>query len=221
MRILRTIFFLLVLGNLLLFAWGQGYFGAAGGGGEPERLSAQINPDKLRIAGKSEAEAPAKSAEPPREECRALAGLEREAAGKLVELLSGRDAQLKIDQRTLEEAKSWWVLIPPLTNGALADRKAAELSKLGVKDFYVVREEGPNQYAVSLGLFKNEEAAKAYLDALAKKNVKSARVTARAAAGDKAVVEVRGTADRLARALADLPAELNAPPAVECSAAKP
>jgi hypothetical protein len=219
MRILRTIFFLLVLGNLLLFAWGQGYFGTTGGAGEPERLSAQINPDKLRIAGKGEA--PAMPAEPPREECRALAGLEREAAGKLVELLSGRDAQLKIVQRAAEEAKSWWVHIPPSPNGDQADKKAAELSKLGVKDFYVVREDGPNQYAVSLGLFKSEDAAKAYLDALAKKNVKSARVTAREAADEKAVVEVRGAADRLARALADLPAELNAPPAMECAAAKP
>jgi hypothetical protein len=97
MQVLRTLFFLLVLGNLLLFVWGQGYFGAAGGSGEAERLAAQIEPDRLRIAGKG-VPLP-KAAEPPREACRALAGLEREAADKLVELISGRDAQLKIDRR--------------------------------------------------------------------------------------------------------------------------
>jgi len=219
MQVLRTLFFLLVLGNLLLFVWGQGYFGTAGGG-EAERLSAQIEPEKLRIAGKGAP--PATAAAPPRDECRALAGLEREAAGKLADLLTGRDAQLKVDQRALEEPKSWWVHIPPLPNGAQADKKAAELSKLGVKDFYVVRESGPNQYAVSLGLFKSEEAAKDSLAVLQKKKgVKSARILARETAGDKMIVEVRGKPDRLSKALAELPAEFSAAQKAECAAARP
>lgn len=218
MQVLRTLFFLLVLGNLLLFVWGQGYFGTAGGG-EAERLSAQIEPEKLRTAGKGAP--PATAAVPPLDECRALAGLEREAAGKLADLISGRDAQLKVDQRALEEPKSWWVHIPPQPNGAQADRKAAELSKLGVKDFYVVRESGPNQYAVSLGLFKSEEAAKDALGALQKKGVKSARILARETAGDKMVVEVRGKPEQLSKALAELPAEFSTAQKAECPAARP
>lgn len=218
MRVLRTVFFLLVLGNLLLFAWGQGYFGATGVG-EPERLSAQIGPDKLRIAGKGTP--PAMAAAPPRNECRALAGLEREAAGRLVELLAGRDAQLKVELRALEEPKSWWVHIPPQPNGAQADKKAAELSKLGIKDFYVVRESGPNQFAISLGLFKSEEGAKEYLGGLQKKGVKSARTLARETAGDKMIVEVRGSAEQLAKGLAELPADFAAAQKAECLAAKP
>ncbi|MDP1605477.1 MAG: hypothetical protein Q8L93_02345 [Rhodocyclaceae bacterium] len=39
----------LLLVNLLLFAWGQGYLGEADAGREPERLRQQIEPDKLRI----------------------------------------------------------------------------------------------------------------------------------------------------------------------------
>ncbi|MDT3737708.1 MAG: SPOR domain-containing protein [Denitratisoma sp.] len=218
MQVLRTLFFLLVLGNLLLFVWGQGYFGTTGGG-EAERLSAQIEPEKLRIAGKGAP--PATAAAPPREECRVLAGLEREAAGKLADLISGRDAQLKVSLRALEEPKSWWVHIPPQPNGAQADRKAAELSKLAVKDFYVVRESGPNQYAVSLGLFKSEEAAKDYLGALQKKGVKSARILARETAGDKMIVEVSGKPDQLSKALTELPAEFSAAQKAECPAARP
>jgi hypothetical protein len=218
MQVLRTVFYLLVLGNLLLFLWGQGYFGTTGGG-EAERLSAQIEPDRLRIAAKGTP--PAKPAEPPREECRALAGLEHEAAGRLAALIGSRDKQLKVTQRALEEPKSWWVHIPPLPNSAQADKKAAELSKLGVKDFYVVRESGPNQFAISLGLYKSEEAAKDYLGILSKKNVKSARIHAREAAGDKSVVEMRGTAEQLSRALADLPAEFTGLPKADCATAKP
>lgn len=219
MQVLRTAFFLLVLGNLLLFAWGQGYFGKAGGGGESERLTAQIDPGRLHIAGR--AVPPAAAVEPPKEACRALAGLEREAADKLIELLAGRDAQLRIDRRPHNEPSSWWLHIPPLPNSAQADKKAAELTGLGVKDFFIVRESGPNQYAVSLGLYKSEESAKAYFDVLQKKKVRSARIQVREAAGDKIVVEVRGNADRLAKAMADLPTEFMAVPKAECAAAKP
>ncbi|MBK6632624.1 MAG: SPOR domain-containing protein [Betaproteobacteria bacterium] len=219
MQVLRTAFFLLVLGNLLLFVWGQGYFGNAGSGGEAERLSAQIDSGKVSIAGKGVP--PARMAELPREACRALTGLEPDAAGKLVELLAERDAQLRINQRPLQEPKSWWLHIPPSPNGAQADKKAAELSKLGVKDFYVVREAGPNQYAISLGLYKSEESAKAYFDVLQKKKVKTARIQVREAAGDKMVVEIRGSADKLTRALADLPPEFMTATKADCAAAKP
>jgi hypothetical protein len=218
MQVLRTVFFLLVLGNLLLFAWGRGYFGAASEG-EGERLAAQIAPERLRLAGKGSA--PPAMAPPPREACRALAGLEREAAGRLAERLAARDAQLKIEQRVLEEPSTWWVHIPPLPNSAQADRKAAELSRLGVKDFYVVRESGPNQYAVSLGLFRSEEGAREYLATLKKKNVKSASILARQSGDDKVVVEVRGSADGLAQALADLPAEFAAAQKTECARGGP
>ncbi len=218
MQVLRTLFFLLVLGNLLLFAWGQGYFGAAGGSGEAERLAGQIEPDKLRIVGKGTVPKPAESAQ---EQCRTVTGLAHDMAGKLAELLTGRDGQLKVVQRSLAEPVSWWVHIPPLQNAIQADRKAAELGKLGIRDFYVVRESGSSQYAISLGLFKNERSAKDYLDVLQKKNVKTARILVREATGEKVVVEVRGTAERLTKALSDLPTEYFAAAAGECSAEKP
>ena len=217
MQVLRTVFFLLVLGNLLLFAWGQGYFGTPDGG-EAERLSSQIEADKLRIVPR---DAPPAKGPPPRDECRALTGLESEAADRLAELLVGRDGQLKVVRRMQNEPKSWWVFIPPLPNGAQADKKAAELSRLGIKDFYVVRESGPDQFAISLGLHKTEEGAKASLAALQKKTVKSARILVREAAGDKVAIEMRGTPEQLAKALADLPAEFSDLAKADCATAKP
>lgn len=219
MQVLRTAFFLLVLGNLLLFAWGQGYFGKAGNAGEPERLTAQIDPGRLHIAGKDAP--PERKGEPPREACRALEGLEREAADKLVAWLAGQEAQFRIEQRPHMEPQSWWLHIPPSSNGAQAEKKAAELSRLGVKDFFVVRESGPNQYAISLGLYKSEASAKDYLEALQKKKVKSARIQVREAAGDRVAIEVRGNADRLARAMVDMPAEFSTYSKAECVTAKP
>ncbi|MEZ5615880.1 MAG: SPOR domain-containing protein [Rhodocyclaceae bacterium] len=225
MQVLRTVFFLLVLGNLLLFARGQGYLGATAADGEAERLAAQIEPGKLRIVGNGAPPAGAAAspevAPPAREACRALAGLERASADRLAVLLSGRDAQLQVTQRALDEPRSWWVHIPPLPNGALAEKKAAELAGLGVQDFYVVRTNGPNRHAISLGLYKSEESANARLKALGSKNVKSARIQVREAAGDKSVVEVRGTPQQLAKALAELPPEFSGLSDTDCAAARP
>ncbi|MBK7137123.1 MAG: SPOR domain-containing protein [Rhodocyclales bacterium] len=218
MQVLRTVFFLLVLGNLLLFAWGRAISARPAGSARPNGWLPRSN-RQLRIAGKG---MPTENAAaPPREDCRALAGLEPEAAGRLAELLAGRDAQLKIGQRPLDEPKSWWVHIPPLPNSAQADKKAAELSRLGIKDFYVVREGGPNQYAISLGLYKSEESANNYLNALLKKGVKSARIQVREAPGDKSVVEIRGTPQQLVNALAELPPEFSGVSRADCAAARP
>ncbi len=45
----RSLFILLVLANLLFFAWGQRYFGDAETGREPQRLARQLSPEKLRV----------------------------------------------------------------------------------------------------------------------------------------------------------------------------
>jgi hypothetical protein len=217
MQALRATVYLLVLGNLLLFAYGQNYFGPADGAGESGRLTAQIEPEKIRIVGKGAAP---KSNEIPAEACRALAGLPQEPAQRLAELLLGRDAQLKVSRRAQPEAASWWVFIPPQANKQQAEKKAAELKKFSIDEFFVVQERGPNQFAISLGLFKSEEGAREYLGLLAGKGVRSARIQAREAAGDKMIVEARGLPERLNKAFADLPAEFAAAAAAECAVAK-
>jgi hypothetical protein len=219
MQALRAAFFLLVFGNLLLFAFGQGYFGQAGGSGEAERLKNQIEPEKIRTVSR---DAPPKPAEPPPEECRALTGLPTGQAQRLVEWLRGRDAQLRVNQRALEEPTSWWVFIPPQQSKRQAEKKADELKKISIADFYVVQESGPGQFAISLGLFKTEQGAREYLDVLGRKGVRSARIQVRESVTDKAVVEARGAPDKLSKALADLPADFASASAAaaECAPAK-
>lgn len=58
----RSLFILLVLANLLFFAWGQNYFGETETGREPQRLARQLSPEKLRIGNVA-----APSAAPPRD----------------------------------------------------------------------------------------------------------------------------------------------------------
>ena len=59
---IRLFFFLLVLANLLFFAWTQRYLGASDDGHEPQRLEQQLHPEKLRIV--RDGQAPAAKKEP-------------------------------------------------------------------------------------------------------------------------------------------------------------
>ncbi len=213
MRILRYIFFGLLAANLLMFAYGRGYLGQTGAAGEPERLTSQLQPEKIRIVGKGESPAAAQAA--PAESCRVFAPLPREAVQRLAAYLHERDPLLKVEQLKIDEPANWWVYIPPLGNRQIAEKKAEELKKLGLKEFRVSLEAGENQYAISLGLFKIEQAAKTFLDMVQKKGVRSARLQAQAAS-EKTTLEARGPAERVGKALLGLPGEFATLTSSEC-----
>ncbi len=215
MQALRTIFFLMVLGNLLLFAYANGYLSPPRGDGDAGRLAAQIEPQKVRVAGRGEAPA---ISEPLPDACRALTGVTQATA--MLDLLRGRDAQLRLTQRPIVEPSSWWVFIPSQKTRRDADKKVSELKKIGLSEFFVVQESGANQFAISLGLYKSEQGARDRLDALNAKGVRSARIQVREAPTDRTLIEVRGPLDRITRALAELPAELGAVLATECAAGR-
>ena len=82
-------------------------------------------------------------------------------------------------QRRVTEVDGYWVHMPPLKTKAEVDRKVGELKALGVAEFFVVTDAGPWRNAVSLGLFKNEDAARSELDRLRALGVRSATVTRR------------------------------------------
>lgn len=83
-------------------------------------------------------------------------------------------------QRRVSDVDGYWVHMPPLKNRAEVERKTSELKDLGVEEYYVVQEAGEWRNAVSLGLFKSEEAAQAELARLRARGVRSAVVTRRA-----------------------------------------
>ena len=72
-----------------------------------------------------------------------------------------------------------------------AERRAAELRRLGLTDFYIMPESAPLHDAISLGLFKTEAAAKAYVGQLIPKGVRSARITERTANTNKVAFRLR------------------------------
>lgn len=221
MRILRALFLLLVLANLLLFAAGRGYFGRSGSG-EPERLAAQIQPEMIRIlrdqsapqgtqaqpdqpAAAPGAAAPAGAAA----NCLRYEPVGREQAGKIAAKQRARNGGVELAEKRLEEPSSYWVSIPPQPSRQDLDARIAELKSAGVNDFFVIGgEQGANRGAVSLGLFKSERMAESLRERLRAKGVNGVRVSAREAAGAKLAVELRGPAPALTALAADIAAEL-------------
>ncbi|WP_153115795.1 SPOR domain-containing protein [Rhodocyclus tenuis] len=92
---------------------------------------------------------------------------------------------------TAASAAGWWVFIPPLTSRADAERKAGELKRLAVPEFFIVQVAGPNRFAISLGIFSSEEAANERLNELREKGVQSARVGERTNVVRGATVEIK------------------------------
>ncbi len=82
-------------------------------------------------------------------------------------------------QRQTADIDGYWVHMPQLKTRAEVDRKVAELKSLGVEEFFVVQDAGPWRNAISLGLFKNEEAAKTELERLRQRGVRSASIVRR------------------------------------------
>lgn len=81
-----------------------------------------------------------------------------------------------LSQRTVEQDRGYWVYIPPLKRRADVEKKIAQLKERGVNDYFLIQEKGKWMNAISLGVFKSEEAAKKFLAELRNRNVRSAKV---------------------------------------------
>lgn len=170
---MRTLVVFLLLANLALagYLWLEG-----ASGGEGVRLKEQVQPDKIKLLSPQEVAAlgPSKAAALANvclewgpfgesERARALADIEPLGLGKLV------------SQRRIETPAAWWVYLPPFATKAAAEKRAAELKAAGQKDLFVV-DGGPQRLAISLGVFRTEDAANAQLAELTKQGVAGAKV---------------------------------------------
>lgn len=183
---MRAFFLLLVLGNLVYFAYAHVVQESAGVESQISRL--QIAPDKIKLlkaAGQAPADKPKApgKAIPPAPPLSAMAiptaCLEWGVfAGPAVTKAEAALAKLELPptqvERAVTDAGAYWVYMPPLKTKADADRKVGELKALGVTEFFVVQEAGQWRNAISLGIFRTDEAAQAFLAKLKERGVRSA-----------------------------------------------
>lgn len=186
---LRLIVWVLLVLNLGYYAWGQGWLLAYGWGStqqhEPQRLAQQIRPEALTVlvgspsepqadASAPQAAASEAAAAPVVTTCWQVGDLDDKDAESVRPLL---DAKLKPNAWTLDESRlpaRWMVYMGPFSNPADSAKKREQLTALKVK-FYPLASPN-NAPGLSLGVFSSEEAAKAGLQDLVKRGVRSAKV---------------------------------------------
>lgn len=208
---LKFIFWSLLAVNAGLYAYGQGYLGHfSGNEREPQRLSNQLNADKLVIISEEKANS-ANSASGVGANVAAGAAASTASAASGASTAAGAKAApeilacveiasfvladarrfetvlapLKLGDRQLRhnlpgsEISSYVVYMPPQGSKEGAEKKAAELRALGVRNYFIMSDNTPMRWAISLGVFKTEAAAQNQLAALSKQGVRTAKIAPR------------------------------------------
>ncbi|MBI5781387.1 MAG: SPOR domain-containing protein [Rhodocyclales bacterium] len=121
---------------------------------------------------------PTAAAPPAPLSCLRLAEVDPKLLPALKELPQGLPG-VQIQERTSEKPTSWRVVLPPQGSAAAANRRLENLRQAGVDDAFVIRDPGPLQWGISLGLFRAQESAEKRMAELRDKNVKGAQVVTR------------------------------------------
>ena len=196
---MRLLFLLLLAANLALFGW-WAYYAPSDATADPEPQRRQVSPEKIRLLEGKELKAlaatkpaPAAGAAPAAAgACIEWGGFAVAEAPKAEQALAPLALGARLSQRRSEETAGWWVFIPPQGNRAAALKKTAELKTLGIEEFFILQDEGKMRWAVSLGVFSSEDAARKHLEVLRAKGVRSAQSGERDTQVVKIWLQLRG-----------------------------
>jgi len=197
----RVVFVALLLANVGYYVWAAGLLGGGDEGREPERLKQQMEPARLKVTlGDEQAPQPSAPAAvaAPADFCRRVGPMTATEAETLKQSIAAQGGSATT---TSVDEQSYWVVIPAV-HGKIADKEVARLKEAGIKDFFIVNDEGENHNAISLGLFHKEDAAKELVQQLKKKGIKSAKVGAKSRASGTVLMDVRGDTTKLSPLLA-------------------
>jgi hypothetical protein len=220
---MRAAFLILLLVNVGLFAWWR-YGSPPDASADPAPLARQIEPEKLKIVAPKDLPPPSPAkpvavappqppppqpASPPVAlKCLEWGSFTLADAPRAEKALEPLALGSRLAQRRSEETAGWWVFIPAQARAPnvrqAALRKASELRALGVEDYFIVQEEGQHRWALSLGVFRTEDAARARLEALRTQGVRSAVVGARETVVPKVWLQVKGVDPALESRLKEL-----------------
>lgn len=202
---LKFVFWALLCANGLLFAYGRGFLGSfEREAREPARLRNQLAAERLVLLSASQVQAMAASAAvdaatDERDTESAKVAIEPVAAPSPRVACVETDAFTAFDARRFEtrlarldlgsrqtrltvpfhEVTSYMVYLPAQGGKEGADRRVADLRERGVTNFFVVQGDVPLRWAISLGVFKSEAAARTQMATLAKRGVANVRILPR------------------------------------------
>lgn len=193
------------MANAGLFAYQQGALDSLlPSGREPARIANQLNADKVKLIPASEATRAPTPPPPPvvepvaavteKEEvlvCAEAGNFSPDEAKRFSAQLAPLSLGDRVAQRAIQEVASHMVYIPPQVDKEGAEKKADQLRQLGIEDFFIIQDNSPLRWGISLGVFKQAEAAQTHLASLSKKGVRSARIGQRSVTSSMTAFQMR------------------------------
>jgi len=191
---MRIFFWLVLLANLLLFAWMQ-WGNVLMGTANDLQAQSPLNAEKVRLlpatAAASSVAAPphpaavqaalVQTTQAAPEACMEWGEFSGDDLARVSTALTAMKLGNQLTQHEVEHDSGYWVYMPPQGSHAGAEKKVSELKALGIKDYFIVQDAGKWHNAISLGVFKTREAAQNHLDGLQKQGVRTAVVGERQA----------------------------------------
>jgi len=175
---IRVLVSILVIANLALLVFGLvGSGGQDGSGPPPADLR---NPDSIRVVrGEPEPVAPTPPPTSPAvrttpvlvQSCLEFGPMSDEEAARARQALAAGGLLERTAQAPMMATASWWVHVPPRRSLLQAENELARIRAAGVRDAYVVLEQGEMPLALSLGLFRTEEAARRVADQMKSRGI--------------------------------------------------
>ena len=197
---MRTFSLLLLLANVAFFAWVQ--YAPSASSAEPQLLGQQMRPEAIKLLSPEEIQKMAASRKTTA--CTEWGAFNQ---GELVRAHADLESILpaaNIAERQTEEAAGHWVFVPPQVNRQAAVAKVGELKRLGIDEYFIVQDDARLRFAISLGVYRTEEAARARLEMLRAKGVRTAVLGTRQTPVRKVFLQLRDWPDELQPKLAEL-----------------
>ena len=216
---MRAIFFLLLLANALAFAWLSGYIGKSESATPGPVRQADVSPERMVLLPPREAAQLVQAAKAEqRRVCLEWGSFGQADADRVALLMESLSLGSRLTVRKVEETAGFWVFFPPQGTKVNAEKKVDEARTLGVKEYFIISETGANQWAISLGVFKTEEAARNYLADLTKLGVTTARIAARPTTVTKTIFQMRELDTRMVARFEDWKKDFPNQELSECAA---
>lgn len=201
---MKWVFFVLLVASLGLAAFT--YVRERLPNPDAQLVRQQLNADQIRIVAPRPIPAPAPPA-PAAGVCLewgSFAAIDLPRAQAAVDALAFGE---RVRRTEVGVSTSYWIYIPPLRSKVEMDRKTMELKDRGITDYSPILETGRWRYAISLGVYRNEDGARKRLASLRQRGVRSAQIGEREQRVSQTAFLVKDPTEAQAAQLANLKAD--------------
>lgn len=172
--VMKWLFGLLLLASLVFFAFMQ-WGGMGAGDNQGLQPQPPLNAEKIRLLPASAVQSAVQAVAQVPSVCMEWGSFADSDLARATAVLSPLKLGNRLTQRQVEHVNGYWVYLPPLKSSAEVEQKITEIKALGLEEYFVVQDAGKWHNAISLGVFKTQEAALKFRDSIKVKGMKSAR----------------------------------------------